>query len=123
MFEVRSSGCCGGRSVRGATQASGRGAGSEEDIGRSERCRPPPAGSEAAAPVLGGLAAKRSTGTAPWWLSAKQIWQSWSADAGMTGEVGRRQSRWRPQQAYVKRGWVMMPGEQNGLEEDRECAD
>jgi hypothetical protein len=34
-----------------------------------------------------------------------------------------RQGRGGASRAYVKRGWVMMPGEQNGLEEDRECAD
>jgi hypothetical protein len=34
-----------------------------------------------------------------------------------------RQGRGSPSRARVKSGWVMVPGEQNGLEEDRECAD
>jgi len=35
----------------------------------------------------GGAAAERSTGTAPWWLSAKQIWQASSAGAGISWSV------------------------------------
>ncbi len=40
------------------------------------------------------------------------------------GRGGRsRDGRDSPSRAYMKRSWVIMPGEQNSLEQDRECAD
>ena len=119
MFGVRSKAAAAVGRARGDS-GQWRCAGSEEDIGREERCRPPPAGSEAAARVIVG---RREESYRDGAVVAQR-----EADlaivvghAGMTGEVGAARVG-RPSGAAGERRWVMMPAEQDGLDQDREGA-